>query len=107
MSNRTCTKCHITKPLTEEFFGWTNKHRVTLQTECRDCKKIYMTKWRLNKLLSRDPEEGRLKEMYTIKEYTEEEKRERLEKAYAYIHYQAYGKPMTTRQIKDIEGIEE
>jgi Zn-finger nucleic acid-binding protein len=95
------------KPLTEEYFGWTNKKRVTLQTECRVCKKAYMDKWRLNKLLSKDPEEKRMKEMYTIKEYTEEEKQERMNEAYAYMHYQAFGKPIPAWKLKELEGIEE
>ena len=106
MEQRTCSKCHITKPLNEESFGWTDKRKVSFQTECRACKKIYMSKWRLNKQLSKDPEESRIKEMYTIKDYTEEEKREALKKAYAYIHYQAYGKPITKKQFNKIEGTE-
>jgi hypothetical protein len=107
MEYRTCSKCYIEKPLTEEYFGWTNKKRVTLQTECRVCKKAYMDKWRLNKLLSRDPEEKRQKEMYTIKEHTEEEKQERMREAYAYIHYQAFGKSISNKKLKELEGIEE
>ena len=107
MQYRTCSKCCIEKPLTEQFFGWTNKHRVTLQTECRVCKKAYMDKWRLNKELSKDPEEKRLKQMYTIKEYTEEEKKQRMTEAYAYLHYQAFGRPISQQQLKDLEGIEE
>ena len=95
------------KPLTEEYFGWTNKNRVTLQTECRVCKKAYMDKWRLNKLLSRDPEEKRMKEMYTIKELTTEEKQERMREAYAYIYYQAHGRAISEKKLKEIEGIEE
>ena len=66
-----------------------------------------MDKWRLNKELSKDPEEKRLKQMYTIKEYTEEEKKQRMTEAYAYLHYQAFGRPISQQQLKDLEGIEE
>lgn len=107
MEHRTCSKCYIEKPLTEEYFGWTNKNRVTLQTECRACKKAYLKKWQENKRLSKDPEEKRMKEMYTIKEITEEEKQQKLKEAYAYIYYQAKGRSISKRELKEIEGIEE
>jgi hypothetical protein len=45
--------------------------------------------------------------MYTIKEYTEEEKQGRLREAYAYLHYQAFGKPIPKWKLKELEGIEE
>jgi hypothetical protein len=97
---RVCSKCYIEKPLTDEFFGYTNKHRVTLQTECRLCKKAYINKWILNKKLSQDPERDRMKEMYTMKEYTEEEKQERIKKAYDEIHMQAFNKPITQEELE-------
>jgi hypothetical protein len=66
-----------------------------------------MKKYQQNKRLSRDPERDRMKDMFTIKEYTEEEKQNRMREAYAYLHYQAFGKPITQKQLKDLEGIEE
>ena len=107
MEYRVCSKCKIEKPLTEEFFGPQQKNKARLHTECRVCKKAYMRKWQQNKRLSRDPEEKRLKDMYTIKEITEEEKQERLKQAYAHIYYEAFGRAITTERLKSIEGIEE
>ena len=66
-----------------------------------------MKKYQQNKRLSRDPETNRMKDMYTIKEITKEEKQNRIREAYAYLHYQAFGKPITQKQLKDLEGIEE
>ena len=103
MEYRACSKCYIEKPLNENYFGWTNKHKVTLQTECKVCKKAYMEKWRLNKKLSRDPEEKRVKEMYTIKEITEEEKEQKLDEAYAYIYRNAFGRSITRRQLDKLK----
>lgn len=107
MEYRTCSKCKITKPLNEEFFGPQQKNKARLHTECRVCKKAYMRTWQQNKRLSRDPEQKRLKDMYTIKEITEEEKQERLKQAYAHIYYEAFGRAITTERLKSIEGIEE
>ena len=45
--------------------------------------------------------------MYTIKEQTEEEKKQKMAEAYAYMHYQAFGRPISQKQLKDLEGIEE
>jgi hypothetical protein len=45
--------------------------------------------------------------MYTIKELTAEEKQQRMHEAYAYIHYQAFGKPLPRWKFKELEGIEE
>jgi hypothetical protein len=30
-----------------------------------------------------------------------------MNEAYAYIHYQAFGRPISNKQLKDLEGIEE
>ena len=95
------------KPLTEEFFGPQQKNKARLHTECRVCKKKYMTQWQANKRAEQEVDRKRDKHMYTIKEYTEEEKQERLREAYAYLHYQAFGRPITKGQLKEIEGIEE
>ena len=105
--SRICSKCRIEKPLTLEFFGPQHKNKARLHTECRECKLKYMKKWQENKRLSKDPEANREKHMYTIKEITEEEKQQRMKEAYAYIHYQAFGRPITNKQLKDLEGIEE
>ena len=107
MEYRTCSNCKITKPLTDEFFGPQQKNKARLHTECRQCKYEYMKKYQQNKRLSRDPEANRMKDMYTIKEITKEEKQNRIREAYAYLHYQAFGKPITQKQLKDLEGIEE
>ena len=107
MESRVCSKCKIEKPLTTEFFGPQQKNKARLHTECRQCKHEYMKKYQQNKRLSRDPERDRMKDMFTIKEYTEEEKQNRMREAYAYLHYQAFGKPITQKQLKDLEGIEE
>jgi hypothetical protein len=95
------------KPLTEEFFGPQQKNKARLHTECRVCKKKYMTQWQANKRAEQEVDRKRDKHMYTIKEYTEEEKQERLREAYAYLHYQAFGKPIPKWKLKEIEGIEE
>ena len=107
MQYRTCSKCKIEKPLTEEFFGPQQKNKARLHTECRVCKKKYMDKWQENKRAEQEVDRKRDKHMYTIKEYTEEEKKERLMEAYAYMHYQAFGRPITKKILKELEGIEE
>jgi tryptophanase len=66
-----------------------------------------MRKYQENKRLSRDPERDRMREIYTIKEITQEEKQERLKQAYAHIYYQAFGTAITTERLKSLEGIEE
>ena len=107
MEYRTCSKCNIEKPLTIEYYHVAHKNKARFHTECRVCKKNYMKKWQENKRLSKDPEEKRLKDMYTIKEITKEEKQERLKQAYAHIYYEAFGRAITTERLKSIEGIEE
>jgi hypothetical protein len=66
-----------------------------------------MTKWQQNKRAEQEVDRKRDKHMYTIKELTAEEKQERMNEAYAYIHYQAFGRPISNKQLKDLEGIEE
>ena len=105
--SRVCSKCMIEKPLTTEFFGPQQKNKARLHTECRECKKKYMRQWQENKRLSKDPEEKRLKELYTIKEITKEEQQQKLKNAYAHIYFEAFGRAITTEKLKSIEGIEE
>lgn len=66
-----------------------------------------MKKYQENKRLSMDPERDRMKEMYTIKEISTEEKKRLMREAYAHIYYQAFDRPISDRQLKDLEGIEE
>lgn len=66
-----------------------------------------MKQWQANKKAEQEVDRKRDKHMYTIKEYTEEEKQQRMREAYAYLHYQAFGRPITQKQLKDLEGIEE
>jgi hypothetical protein len=66
-----------------------------------------MTKWQQNKRAEQEVDRKRDKHMYTIKELSVEEKQERMNEAYAYIHYQAFGRPISNKQLKDLEGIEE
>ena len=107
MQYRTCSKCKIDKPLTDEFFGPQQKNKARLHTECRVCKKSYMRKWQQNKRAEQEVDQKRDKHMYTIKEHTEEEKKQRMAEAYAYMHYQAFGKPIPAWKLKELEGIEE
>jgi hypothetical protein len=97
----------MSKPLTIEFFGPQQKNKARLHTECRVCKLAYMTKWQQNKRAEQEVDRKREKHLYTIKEYTEEEKQQRLTEAYAYMYYQAFGRPISKRELKEIEGIEE
>lgn len=105
--SRICSKCKIEKPLTVEFFGPQQRNKARLHTECRECKLKYMKQWQQNKKLSRDPEEKRQKHLYTIKEINKEDQQRLMREAYAYIHYQAFGKPIPAWKLKEIEGIEE
>lgn len=105
--SRVCSKCKIEKPLTIEFFGPQHKNKARLHTECRECKLKYMKKWQADRKAEQEVDKKRDKHMYTIKEVTPEEKQQRMNEAYAYIHYQAFGKPITNKQLKDLEGIEE
>jgi hypothetical protein len=66
-----------------------------------------MRQWQQNKRAEQEVDRKREKHLYTIKEYTEEEKQQRLTEAYAYMYYQAFGRPITKRELKEIEGIEE
>ena len=107
MEYRTCSTCKIKKPLTDEFFGPQQKNKARLHTECRICKKAYMRKWQQNKRAEQEIDGKREKHMYTIKEHTKEEKQQRMKEAYAYMHYQAFGKPIPAWKLKELEGIEE
>ena len=66
-----------------------------------------MRKWQQNKRAEQEVDGKREKHMYTIKEYTEEEKKQRMAEAYAYMHYQAFGRPISAKKLKELEGIEE
>ena len=107
MEYRVCSKCHMQKPLTLEFYGMAQKNKNRMHTECKECKLKYMKQWQTNKRLSKDPETKREKHMYTIKEYTQEEKQQRMREAYAYIYYESHGRAISEKQLKEIEGIEE
>jgi hypothetical protein len=95
------------KPLTLEFYGMAQKNKDRLHTECKECKLKYMKQWQANKRAEQEVDKKRDKHMYTIKEYTEEEKQQRMREAYAYMHYQAFGKPIPAWKLKELEGIEE
>ena len=95
------------KPLTLEFYGMAQKNKDRLHTECKECKLKYMKQWQQNKRADQEVDKKRDKHMYTIKEYTEEEKKQRMKEAYAYMHYQAFGKPIPAWKLKELEGIEE
>ena len=105
--SRVCSKCHIEKPLTIEFFGPQQKNKARLHTECRECKLKYMKQWQANKRAEQEVDRKRDKHMYTIKELTTEEKQQRMNEAYAYIYYQAHGRPISNEKLKELEGIEE
>ena len=93
--------------MTLEFYHVAHKNKARFHTECRVCKKNYMKKWQQNKRAEQEVDKKRDKHMYTIKEYTEEEKKESMAEAYAYMHYQAFGKPIPAWKLKELEGIEE
>lgn len=107
MEYRICSTCKIEKPLTLEFYGVAQKNKARMHTECKACKLAYMKKWQANKKAEQEVDKKRDKHMYTIKEYTVEEKQERLTEAYAYMYYQAFGRRITKKVLKEIEGIEE
>lgn len=97
----------IQKPLTLEFFGLQQKNTKRFLTWCRECKKSYHLEYSQNKRLSQDPDRKRMKQVYTYIELTKEEKEARMREAYAHIYYQAFDKPISLNQLKEIEGIEE
>jgi hypothetical protein len=66
-----------------------------------------MKKWQADKRAEQEVDRKREKHLYTIKEYTKEEKQQRMKEAYAYMYYQAFGRPISKQQLKEIEGIEE
>ena len=107
MEMRVCSKCYIEKPLTLEYYAIAQRNKNRFHTECRVCKKAYIKKWHENKRASEEVDRKREKHLYTIKEHTEEEKQQRMTEAYAYIYYQAFGRPITNKVLKEIEGIEE
>lgn len=95
------------KPLTLEFYGVAQKNKNRMHTECKECKLKYMKKWQANRKAEQEIDKKRDKHMYTIKEVTAEEKKQRMAEAYAYMHYQAFGRPISQKQLKELEGIEE
>lgn len=96
------------KPLTLEFYNAAHKNRDGFHTECRVCKKNYMKKWQQQKqLVKQDTDKKREKHMYTIKEASVEDRKQRMREAYAYLYYQAFGRPISAKKLKDLEGIEE
>ena len=95
------------KPLTLEFYGMAQKNKNRMHTECKECKLKYMKQWQANKRAEQEVDQKRDKHMYTIKEHTEEEKKQRMAEAYAYLHYQAFGRPISKQKLKELEGIEE
>jgi hypothetical protein len=97
----------MNKPLSLEFYGVAQKNKGRMHTECKECKLKYMKKWQANRKAEQEIDKKRDKYMYTIKEYTEEEKQQRMKEAYAYMHYQAFGKPIPGWKLKELEGIEE
>lgn len=107
MQSRVCSKCKIEKPLTTEFFGIQQKNKARLHTECRECKIKYMRQWQADRRAEQEIDKKREKHMYTIKEYTKEEKQQRMKEAYAYLYYQAFGRAITEDILKELEGIEE
>jgi hypothetical protein len=66
-----------------------------------------MKKWQADRRAEQEVDKKRDKHMYTIKEVTPEEKQQRMNEAYAYIHYQAFGRPISNQKLKELEGIEE
>ena len=66
-----------------------------------------MKQWQANKRAEQEVDQKRDKHMYTIKEYTEEEKQQRMNEAYAYMYYQAFGRAISDDKLKELEGIEE
>jgi len=97
----------MSKPLSLEFYGVAQKNKGRMHTECKECKLKYMKQWQANKRAEQEVDRKRDKHMYTIKEYTEEEKQQRMNEAYAYMYYQAFGRPITKQVLKELEGIEE
>ena len=53
---KTCSKCKISKPTTD--FGAQSSRNDGLKSQCKDCVRIYQTKYRLekNKLKVKNPE---------------------------------------------------
>ena len=47
-------------------------------------------------------ESQRAQEMYTIQNPTEEQKKELVDKAYRYIYYQAFGKVLSNKLMKQL-----
>jgi len=97
----------MNKPLSLEFYGVAQKNKGRMHTECKECKLKYMKKWQANRKAEQEIDKKRDKHMYTIKEYTEEDKKQRMQEAYAYMYYQAFGRPITKQVLKELEGIEE
>lgn len=46
MSHKTCRKCGETFPLTEQFFQKRKDSKDGYRSECKDCKKSYLSKYR-------------------------------------------------------------
>ena len=100
MEFRVCSKCYVEKPLTTDYFGVAQKNKARLHTECLKCKKKYMKEWNQKRRAELDIDRKRDKHMYEIKEMSEEEKRDRLMKAYAHIYNEAFDDQITLEELE-------
>lgn len=102
MEYRVCSKCHMEKPLTLEFFAHQQRNKVLFQTQCRMCKLEYLQKWSADRYAKKDIEHKRKKHMYEIKIPTKEAIQERMEAAYKEIYLQAFHKELPDKKLKKL-----
>jgi hypothetical protein len=100
-SLRMCTKCLEEKPATSEFFRPHQNNKAKFATQCKDCHKIYLKMYHETKKHER-AESQRAQEMYTVQTPTEDQKQELIQKAYRYIYYQAFGKVLSNKLMKQL-----
>jgi hypothetical protein len=100
-SLRMCTKCLEEKPATSEFFKVNQYNKELFASQCRECQKEYLKMYYKTKKHER-AESQRAQEMYTIQTATEDQKQELIQKAYKYIYYQAFGKVLSNKLMKQL-----
>ena len=63
-TSKVCTKCHIEKPATVEYFSPDKKHSDGLRSECKECKNQRQNERRANDPEYREREKQQKKERY-------------------------------------------
>lgn len=102
MESRSCSTCHVRKPLTIEYFAKGKDQRGGLRTQCRECQQEYYREWYRKHKAGEPTDTTRSKDLYTIKEVSSSEKRRRLIQGYSNLYYIVFNKNITRDEVEKI-----